>query len=596
MAKAGKGDSVAAEDRPGMSAATLTGESVRGLRQYLDGRMESLRDVRESWYLHWRELAEYILPRRYRWLITPGGSYTNRGKMINQKIINSVGTMAARNMAAGLTSGTTSPSRPWFLIKPSDPNLAEDWDVKEWCEEVTLRMMRVMSGSGYYGAKAQQYEDLAVFGTAPMIIYEDNDTVIRTFNPAAGEYFCAVGPNNDVNLLGREFTQTASSVVMEFGVENVSENVRNMDMRGKNASNNAAGKDAEIIVCHLIEPNPEYDPTLERPGKYGIPRHFRYREFYWERMDGRKEKMLRCAGYMERPFSAPRWATTSNDAYGRSPGMDALGDIKQLQFQEKRKAQAIDKMVNPPMVGDIALKNEPASLLPGAITYVANGPNSAGFKPAFNTQLPLGDLKEDMMKVEGRIKEAFYNDLFLMISQLDTVRSATEIDARREEKLVMIGPALDRIQREGLSADIARIFTIMARRGLLPPRPDSLAGNSVKIEYSSLLSELQRSTVTTSIERTVAFAGGVAGAIPAALDNINYDAAIQEYASNLRTPTRVMNSKKQRDIMRKQRADAEQQAAQLQTGQEAVGAAKVLSETDIGGGQNALSAMINGGM
>jgi hypothetical protein len=32
------------------------------------------------------------------------------------------------------------------------------------------------------------------------------------------------------------------------------------------------------------------------------------------------------------------------------------------------------------------------------------------------------------------------NDLFRMISELDTVRSATEIDARREEKLVLLGP------------------------------------------------------------------------------------------------------------------------------------------------------------
>ena len=51
--------------------------------------------------------------------------------------------------------------------------------------------------------------------------------------------------------------------------------------------------------------------------------------------------------------------------------MDALGDIKQLQLEQKRKAQAIDKNVNPPMIADPSMKNEPASLLPGAVTSMA---------------------------------------------------------------------------------------------------------------------------------------------------------------------------------------------------------------------------------
>ena len=80
---------------------------------------------------------------------------------------------------------------------------------------------------------------------------------------------------------------------------------------------------------------------------------------------------LRKRGFYEAPHIAVRWDLVSNDAYGRSPGMDALPDIKQLQQEVRRKAQAIDKSVNPPMVADIQLKNQPASLLPGGTTYIA---------------------------------------------------------------------------------------------------------------------------------------------------------------------------------------------------------------------------------
>jgi len=40
------------------------------LRDKLDGRISGMDSERTSWLAHWRELADYILPRRYRWLLT----------------------------------------------------------------------------------------------------------------------------------------------------------------------------------------------------------------------------------------------------------------------------------------------------------------------------------------------------------------------------------------------------------------------------------------------------------------------------------------------------------------------------------------------
>src|SRR5207237_8623941 len=79
---------------------------------------------------------------------------------------------------------------------------------------------------------------------------------------------------------------------------------------------------------------------------------------------------LRKKRYFESPAVIIRWDLVSNDPYGRSPGMDALPDVKQLQLEVRRKAQGIDKGVNPPMLADAQLKNQPASLLPGGTTYI----------------------------------------------------------------------------------------------------------------------------------------------------------------------------------------------------------------------------------
>lgn len=561
------------------------------LRQHLDSRLVSLETWRLSWWTHWAQLASVLLPRRWRWLVPP--SQWARGQVINQQIIDSTGTMAARVLASGLMSGTTSPSRPWFKLTHPDREIAEDPEVQKWMDEARGRMLRVMAGSNYYQAKAQQYEDLVIFGTAPMIIYEDYESIIRCYNPAVGEYYCAEGARFDVDTLFRKFTMTVSQVVDEFGLEACSADVRQAwETRG-------GAQDREIVICHAIEPNPDYVADRAHIGPGGESRLFKWREAYWE-YGSSGGMFLRRRGFMEQPFSCPRWSVTGNDAYGRSPGMDALGDVKQLQVEQKRKAQAIDKMVNPPMLADPQLKNEPASLLPGAVTYVASGDRQAGFRPVYQVIPPINELKEDMIEVRQRIRDAFYNDIFLMINSMEGQQhTAYEVAIRQQEKLIQLGPVLERNENEGLGKDIDRIFNIMSRLRMFPPAPPALRDYpTVKVEYVSMLAEAQRAAEVTSIEQLWSFAGSLsaayAGSPSLPTDNLDPDESVKLYANRLGTPARVMTAPNVVAQMRQGRQQAQAQQAAMQTGQVAVQGAQTLSETNVGGGQNALEIMLGG--
>ena len=287
-----------------------------------------------------------------------------------------------------------------------------------------------------------------------------------------------------------------------------------------------------------------------------------------------------------------------NDVYGRSPGMDALADIKALQVEQKRKAQAIEKMVNPPMVADVSLKNQPATLLPGGVTYLPGSAAGVGFRPVYEINPPLPGLVQDIQEVQRRIQQAFYADLWLMISQLDDVRTATEINERKEEKLLMLGPVLERLHSELLNPALKRTFGIMQRNNLLPPAPEVLGNNSVQIEYISMLAQVQKAVATTGIERLVSFVGNVAAAQPEALDNIDFDEVVTEYADMLGISPRMIASQEKIMAIRQARASAAtQQQAQnqaLKVGMTAVQGAKILSQTEIGGGVNALEAMTSG--
>jgi hypothetical protein len=552
------------------------------LIKHCNERLAALRTARTPWWNHWREIADYLLPRRYRWLVTPNDP--SRGASSNNKILDSTGTVAHRVLGSGMMSGITSPSVQWFKL--TVPDSAEEQDqsnpVTRWLAEVQQRMLRVMSESNFYPAMAQLYMDLSAFGTACGIIYEDYDDVIRCYNPCAGEYYFANSSKGKVDTVAREFTMTIRQMVQEFGKEALSDQLQTM--AGDSGSNQL---EQEISIGHLIEPNVG--------GDYPVAKRFKWRETYWE-VGRERERVLRSRGFNEFPALCPRWDLVGNDAYGSSPAMVALGDIKQLQQETKRKAQAIDKMVNPPLMADVQLKNQPASVLPGGVTYINNLATNAGMKPIYTVLPPVQELMQDIKEIQERIKVIFFNDLFMMFQNLQAEpRSAAAVDARREEKLVMLGPVLERFENETLDPAIDRIFGIMLRGGLLPPPPPELHGAFVKVQYVSMLAEAQRATGTAAIERVLATAGNLAGVDPTAMDVINVQECLQEYALLLAVNPKLIRSDAEVLAIQQKRAQDAQAQQAMQAGMAAVQGAKTLSETDVGGGINALQAMTGGG-
>lgn len=544
-------------------------------RTYADGRMAGLRASRGSWMSHWQELANYILPRRYRWLITANNQ--NRGSQINNNIVDSTATLAARTLASGMMSGVTSPTRPWFKLRIEGFENVEE--VNEWLEDCEHRMMMVFQESNFYQVMAIMYFDLVVFGSACILIYEDFENVIHCFSPSLGEFYFDLNDKMEVSTVAREFTQTYSQLVSWFGEEKVSEEVR-IAIRDKQG----ASMTQEKVVGHLVEPN---------TGDFSVvAKKFQWREVYWE-VGSSNDRLLSAKGFNSWPCMTPRWDVQSNDPYGRSPGMDALGDTKQLQQETRRKAQAIDKMVNPPMLADVQLKNQPASLLPGGVTFVSGlGRDREGMRPVYTIMPPIAEMMQDIREVQQRIKITFHNDLFTGITDLETVRTATEIDARREEKLVLLGPVLERIlsNSEGLGSAINRVWDIMWRGRLFPPPPKSIGTEPthIQIDYVSMLAMAQKGLATAGIEKLWAFAGNLAAVKPNILNKLDEYNTIDIYGAALGVSPKLIKSTE--DAQAIDQANAQKQAATeaAQMAGAGVQGAKTLSETEVGGGINAL--------
>jgi hypothetical protein len=248
--------------------------------------------------------------------------------------------------------------------------------------------------------------------------------------------------------------------------------------------------------------------------------------------------------------------------------MEALGDVKQLQHEQLRKAQGIDYQTKPPLQVPSTMKNRDVETLPGGISFVDSANPQAGIRPSFEVNLNLNYLLQDIQDVRERISGAFYADLFMMLANNAGDRmTATEVAERHEEKLLMLGPVLERLHNELLDPLVDMTFEYMVRAGLLPPAPPEMQGMELNIEFVSMLAQAQRAIGTNGVDRFVGSLGVVAQMKPDVMDKFNADNWVDAYSDMLGVDPRLIVPGEQVAILRDARNQAmaaKEQAAAME--------------------------------
>lgn len=539
----------------------------------LDQQFEALRLERTSWVKRWKDLADYITPHASRFWLTD----SNRGDRKVGVIMDNSATIAMRTLSAGLMSGITSPSRPWFQIRVDDPDLNNHQGVKEWLEQVRRRMAQVFLDSNLYTILPAIYSDLGAFGISALGVLEDKDDVIRCAHYPMGSYFLATDSRGKIRIFAREYQMTVRQVVEEFGLENCSTAVKSA--WGNNLH------DQWVSVRKMVIPNSEHDDS-KLESKFQ-----EFRSVTWE-VGGNEDKFLGEKGFREFPVLCPRWFVLGEDVYGVGPGADVLGDVKALQLLQQRKAQAIDKMVDPPVVAPSSMLNMKISMMPGDVTYLPPDQIGAKFAPAYEINPRIEALLQDIQETQGRIRRGLFEDLFLLISS-DTRSNVTaeEIMRRHEEKLLALGPVLERMNDEFLDPLIERTFAIMLRQGHIPPPPEEIQDLSLKIEYVSIMAQAQKMTGITGIERLAGFTGRMAAVYPEITDVLDPDEAVREYGDALGVSPKMVRDKGTVEAKRAERAQAQQMQQAMAMAQQGATAAKTLADTQVTD-PSALSSMM----
>lgn len=543
-------------------------------RDKLYTRWGQLRSERASFWAHWQEITTYLLPYNGRYFTQD----RNKGHRRYNNIYDSTGTRSLRVLGAGLMAGATSPARPWFRLQTPDHALNRYQPVRIWLDDCARIMQTVFQRSNTYRVLHTMYEELGAFGTASSIILPDYNRVIHHYPVTVGEFCIATDYQGQVTTFYREFEKTVAELVREFGYDNCSKAVQTQWDRGN--------LDNWVTLIHSIEPRSDRDPKMRDA------LNMAWRSCYFE-SGADPEKYLRESGFEDFPVLVPRWSTAGGDIYGHSPGMEALGAIKQLQHQQLRKAQCIDYQTKPPLQVPVSMKNRDVDTLPGGINYVdVSGPNM-GIRSAFEVQLNLQHLLPDMEETRDRIKSSFYADLFLMLATQPISRmTATEIVERHEEKLLMIGPVIERLHNELLEPLIDRTFQYLVKANAIPPAPPELQGMELSIEFVSILAQAQRAIGVNSVDRFVGNLGVIAQMKPDVLDKLDADQWVDAYADMLGVDPRIIIGGREVAMIREARNQAQQAEAQLAAQAQQAETAQRLSAADTGG-KNALTDMMN---
>lgn len=548
------------------------------LAQQMLSRLGRLKSERSSWDPHWRELDEYVQPRTSRFLC----SDRNQGGKANQKILNNAATLAHIQLASGLKSGLTNPAQPWLKLAPADPILAQVYDVQIWLDDTTQRVLSAFARSNFYTQMDLVYESLGLPGIGALGIYEDEDDDIRCEFYPIGSYYAACSRSTRIDTFYRETQKTVIEMVSEYGLEQCSTSVREM-YRNNNL-------DATVKVVHVVEPN------IGRARDSDLAKDKAWRSYWFEPAEAAKDRFLKKSGFDEFPIMCPRWRQVGNEPYGRSPAMDALGDIKELQYHERKKKQAIAKMVDPPMVAPTSLRNGRASLVPGDITYVDTNSANDGFRPAYQVQFDVADVRAEIDAIENRIRRAFFNDVFMAITNIQRGNMREiEVQERVQERMMQMGPILNRLNDELLDPAVDRVFAILSRRGKLLPPPPELEGADLKIEYVSILQQAQRQAGLVDLQTFMAILGNVASIFGQdALDVTSPDQVMDAAANKLGIERSILTSADQRQSAREaraQQAQMQQLAAMAQPAQQLTQAAKNIAEMPTNSGVSAALGM-----
>jgi Bacteriophage head to tail connecting protein len=524
-------------------------------------RADKLRSLRSPWLQIWQDCADFVLPRRS----TRFETTQMEGQNLNERLYDGTAPWANEQLAAGLHSFATSPTKRWFKVRAKDQSLNEDDEVRAWLDDCSDRMYALFNNdkTQFNPQVHEMYLDLGALGTGVFFMEEVNDPRLppmRFCTYHLGETLLQENQHGKIDTYFREFKMTARNAAAQFGQKTPAKIVKDLE---KNPW-------AEHKFIHTIAPNDDFKQMLP---SFGSNKPFVSVYVYAE-----EPATLRVGGFNRFPILAPRWSKVSGETYGRSPAMTCLPDIKMVNVMAKTIIIAAQKVVDPPLM----LPDEgfmlPIKTSPGGLNYYDSSLNPDHKIVPLETRGRI-DVGEKLIESRrAHIVRSFYIDMMQL--QEGPQMTATEVVQRNEDKMRLMAPMIGRVQSEFLNELIEYTFHVMYSRGLFREIPRQLRAAELEIDYVSPVARAQKMSQLFGFQRMMETLTMVAQVKPAVMDRINEDQVPVLYGDLLDVPTKLLRSDKEVAKIRQDQAEAAQAQQEAALLEQTAGAAADVAKAD----------------
>ena len=415
--------------------------------QEILSRAQTAYDDKAQYQSALQEIGKYLLPAAQDIIQTIP---TSKGQIRTVNTYTAVPALAAHRMAAGVFAYLMPTGQQWFIVKASEEADNDLVDVKRWLSDFSVRVHQSLWDSNYQREMYSCIQNLCIFGTACISIMWDRGLVFE--NHHLRDIAFEVNNRGQIDTVYKTKWLNARQAEQEFGQISLGNSIDT-----ERATNPYSNKQFEFIHC--VYPNDRHDRF-----KIGS---FKFVSVWLNKSD---RKIVKVGGFHEQPYIVVRFTTVPGELWGRSPSHYLLPEIKMYDRMRRTFIESAERAHNPPwwMTSESVI-GQPITT-PGAIIY--GHPHSEPPKPivtGVNSQLNAEMLREQAQIIE----RGYFNDLFDVLAHYRNM-TATEVEARMEEKMVLLSPAINGQKGELTDPVIERAGNLLIRHKIIEQKPRNL--------------------------------------------------------------------------------------------------------------------------
>jgi hypothetical protein len=518
-------------------------------RDDLLNMVKHLKSNREPWEDQWKDITNYIVPRRAAREVAE----RSKSKKRTVPLYSDVAIEALQLLADGFQGHLVSPATSWFRYNLEDEEIAKKIpQVRHWLDKAEKAAYNILNASNFYEVISEAFIDGGSIGWATVYSQPSKDRSRMVFSARHWEeIYIAEDAEGEVDTVVRRYSITGRQMLQEFDEEKIPKDILNI------CKDNPYKPQ---IILHIVMPREERDP--EKKDSANMP----WASIYMTEAGD----VLRESGYKLMPYAVWRWRKNSDEEYGRGPGGDCIGSVKMLNQIMRSTGKQIQFEAEP--MYKAAKKDKGRfKIIPNTINYLDNN--------SMLEKIDHGAMTNSRMQIiqheTDRIQSMFKVDFFLMLARAERQMTATEVAERQGEKASVLGAIIGRLNTDLLDKIQEQVFQFGLDSGKIPPYPPELAeflqGKAIQVDYTGPLAQIQRQYHRTrGINQGLALAAPFIQMDPTAMDNINVDKTVRNILIETGWDSETIRDEKEVVMIRQQRA--EQQAAMQQAQMEQAGA------------------------